>query len=190
MASTILSPERQTMRQQITELWATGISLTAIAGRLCVTKSTVAGIARRMKLPLRGNPKQQRTQVTAPLCQGCQRPCERRPTETVRAFLKRRYCSRACAVKVAHGAARDSHAHGRFNTVHTLPKPERALPPPTPGPLSARNTCSWIESHDYLDVIGRGGDPFCGKPALVGTSWCPSHHARVYMPPSKKDVAA
>ena len=59
------------------------------------------------------------------------------------------------------------------------PAPARR-PPPVCRPVSATRTCQWIEGHvpDCLDEDGNA--PFCGQPALEGSSYCPAHHARCY----------
>ncbi|SLN77552.1 hypothetical protein [Oceanibacterium hippocampi] len=41
-----------------------------------------------------------------------------------------------------------------------------------PAPLA----CQWMDGHP-----GEGGR-FCGAPVVPGSSWCPAHRARVFLP--------
>lgn len=49
-------------------------------------------------------------------------------------------------------------------------------PPPPPAPVSP-SKCKWI-SGDARALIRAGLDPFCGKPAVSGRSYCPEHFKR------------
>lgn len=50
--------------------------------------------------------------------------------------------------------------------------------------LSAERTCQWKEGHNPADR-----SDFCGKPALLGKSWCSEHYKRVFTTASGKAPA-
>jgi hypothetical protein len=55
-------------------------------------------------------------------------------------------------------------------------------------PLAKGEGCRWIDGDDYLDKIKAGQDPTCGKPRLLGRSYCEHHQARAFAP--KRERAA
>ena len=51
-----------------------------------------------------------------------------------------------------------------------------APPPPSDPPLSASSTCRWLHGE-------RPTWTYCGAPSRLGSSWCPDHHAIVFVRP-------
>ena len=47
---------------------------------------------------------------------------------------------------------------------------------PSDPPLSARSTCRWLDGERPTWI-------YCGAPSRLGSSWCPSHHAIVFVRP-------
>ena len=53
---------------------------------------------------------------------------------------------------------------------------DRPAPPPSDPPRSARSTCRWLDGERPTWI-------YCGAPSRLGSSWCPDHHAIVFVRP-------
>lgn len=61
--------------------------------------------------------------------------------------------------------------------------PKKRLPPRTRGGLDPFRRCQWLWRK--WEPADGPNPPICGEQALLGHSWCPVHHHKVFIPRNK-----
>lgn len=163
--------------EELRALWIDGRSGSQIAQAMGLTKNQIIGRAHRIKLPAR----------SSPIAGQCTRPAApKRWTEPQIERLKELWAAnvseRGMREKLGMGAQAIATMAKRLGLpardVSAIISASMQRAPRYAGPveLSATAKCQWIEGEPSADDACK-----CGRPALVGRSWCPDHFARVYI---------
>ena len=156
--------------EMLKQLWAKGLSCSAIADRVnrkfgtAYTRNAVIGKVSRMGLPPRiGKMRED-------------------PTTTVRRMRNRKAAMTKAKTRVGNPAVRALFAADGF-----VPLPEEIVIP-----IAERKTIQTLGDRDCRWPIG---DPqhsdfhFCGRKKVLGLSYCEVHARRAYRPPQARRVA-
>jgi GcrA cell cycle regulator len=144
-------PEERSGR--LREMWAAGMTASAIADALEISKNSVIGRVHRMGLTKRPNPIKRRTE-------GLPAPVKRLPLPESRASNRQR------GAAVIEGST--------LEILGVVPRASRMAPLPIPvGAIPPARCCQWTDSV-------RAPWLFCDAPSAPRYSWCEAHLARVF----------
>lgn len=140
------------------QLWAEGLSLTAIGAKMGRGKSSISGKAHRMNLPPRPSP------ILGVV------GARKAPPPRVKAYSNNTLEVLQKPPGAAAGAVAPQPA---VRPVIVAPPPEARFPLPVVGPARA---CCWPFGDPRTKAFR-----FCEAPSAAGRSYCPEHCAKAYV---------
>lgn len=180
------------------DMWAKGLTCSAIAERLGCTKNAVAGKAQREGLPLRGSPIEGSKPSPAERLPYDRKIHRRDNTPYVKSGASwstrkreeaRQVLLRAPTAKLAPPHQPKPKLVPRVPPINPIPIFSEPQAPYTGAPMPQEQIgakqCRWICGNE------RGGKAalMCGAPTVDGL-WCECHHKRVYTAPKSAEIAA